>query len=51
MHYQPTTKEEEKELLAKSNVKTFSDLIKIIPEKFRLKNDLNILLKKSTMCL
>jgi len=42
MTYFPTTDAEEKELLLASNVKRFSDLINIIPKKFRISNDLGI---------
>ena len=38
MNYQPATKEDEKKLLLASQVKSFSELIKIIPEKFKLKD-------------
>ena len=42
IHYQPTTKEEEKELLETSKVKSFSELISIIPDKFKLEKKLGI---------
>ena len=40
--YQPTTKKEEKELLSASNVKSFSELISIIPKKYIIKDGLNV---------
>ena len=42
MHYQPTTKIDEKKLLSGSNVSSFNELIDIIPQKFILKNKLGI---------
>ena len=42
MQFIPTTIEEEKELLQKSGVTDFSDLIKIIPNSLRIKDSLGI---------
>ena len=40
--YIPITKEEEREMLHECGVASFSELISIIPEKFILKDDLDI---------
>ena len=42
MHFIPTTPEEEVQLLNGAAVSNFSELIKIIPQKFRLTGDLGI---------
>jgi len=42
MHYIPTTKNEEKELLSECGVDNFNELIKIIPAKYILKSNLGI---------
>ena len=42
MHYIPTTKNEEKELLSECGVDNFNELIKIIPSKYILKSNLGI---------
>ena len=42
MHYIPTTSIEEKELLSACGANNFSDLIKIIPSKFKLNRNLGI---------
>ena len=42
MHFIPTTPEEEVQLLNGAAVSNFSELIKIIPQKFRLTEDLGI---------
>ena len=42
MHYISNTKEEEKKLFSKSGVKNFSELIKIIPSKYKIKGNLGI---------
>jgi glycine dehydrogenase subunit 1 len=42
VHFIPITKEEEKELIKKINVSSFSDLIKIIPKNLQLDNELGI---------
>ena len=42
MHFIPTTPEEEVQLLNGAAVSNFSELIKIIPQKFRLTGDFGI---------
>ncbi|MBC8255772.1 MAG: aminomethyl-transferring glycine dehydrogenase subunit GcvPA [Candidatus Marinimicrobia bacterium] len=49
MHFIPTTKEEEVQLLKGAAVSNFSELIKIIPQKFRFNTDLGIGLPLSEM--
>ena len=42
MHFIPTTPEEEVQLLKGAAVTSFSELIEIIPQKYRLKTNLGI---------
>ncbi|MBT5077772.1 MAG: aminomethyl-transferring glycine dehydrogenase subunit GcvPA [Candidatus Marinimicrobia bacterium] len=42
MHYIPCTDEQEKELLGEIGISNFNDLVKIIPENLRLKDDIGV---------
>ena len=42
MKYIPITRTEEKELILACGVDNFSDLVRIIPEKFKIDNGLGI---------